>query len=111
KNNVPGKHGQDLDDGVYVSADGNNINGAGIYVEGDASDIQLYADTNGDQVYVIQQGSKTTTIRTNYTTQKTMISSGSDSKTFNGVFTDKSDPSNPKVGVSLFVDGSISSLR
>ena len=111
KNHTPGKSGGDLDDGVYVSANDNNINGAGIYVEGNASDIQLYADTNGDQVYVIQQGSKTTTIRTNYTTQKTTISSGNDSKTFNGVFTDKSDPSNPKVGVSLFVDGSINSLR
>ena len=112
KNQPPGKHGQDLDNGVYISADGSNINGAGIYVEGDASDIQLYADTNGDQVYVIQQGSKTTTIRTNYTTKKTNISnSDGDSKTYDGVFTDKSDPANPKVGVSLFVDGAINSLR
>ena len=110
-NNPPGKHGQDLDDGVYVSADGSNINGAGIYVEGNVTDLQLYADTNGDQVYVIQQGSKTTTVRTNYTTKKTTISANGDSKTFDGVFTDKSDPTNPKVGVSLFVDGSINSLR
>ncbi|MGA9770820.1 MAG: pilus assembly PilX N-terminal domain-containing protein [Blastocatellia bacterium] len=112
KNQAPSKSGSDLADGVYISADGTNINGAGIYVEGDASDIQVYAETNGNQVYVVQQGSKTTTVTTNYTTQKTTITSGSDTKTYNGVFTDKSDPANPgKVGVSLFVDGSINSLR
>jgi hypothetical protein len=110
-NDKPEKHNGDLDDGVYVSADGSNINGAGIYVEGNVSDMQLYADTNGDQVYVIQQGTKTTTIRTNYTAKKTTISANGDSKTFDGVFTDKSDPANPKVGVSLFVDGTINSLR
>lgn len=110
-NDPPDTHGGDLDDGVYVSADGTKINGAGIYVEGNVVDMQLYADTNGDQVYVIQQASRTTTVRTNYTTKKTTISANGDSKTFDGVFTDKSDPTNPKVGVSLFVDGSISSLR
>lgn len=113
KNQQPVKtqNNTDLADGVYVSSDGNTIKGAGVYVEGDASDIQLFADTNGDQVYVIQQGSKTTTIRTNFTTKKTTISSGSDSKTYDGVFTDESDPQNPKPGVSLFVDGAINSLR
>lgn len=111
KNQVPGKSGNDLSDGVYISANDTNINGAGIYVEGDASDIQVYSETNGNQVYVIQQGSKTTTITTNYTTQKTTITSGSDTKTYDGVFTDKSDPSNPKPGASLFVDGAIASLR
>ena len=113
KNEKPVKttSGTDLVDGVYVSANDDNITGAGIYVEGDASDIQVYADTDGDQVYVITQGSKTTTIRTDFTRNETTISSGTKSKTFNGVFTDKSDPTNPRPGVSLFVDGSINSLR
>lgn len=112
-NNKPTKisSGTDLADGVYVSSDGTAVAGAGIYVEGDASDIQIYADTNGDQVYVITQGSKTTTVRTSFTNNQTTISSGSNSRTYSGVFTDKSDPTNPRPGVSLFVDGAINSLR
>jgi hypothetical protein len=102
--------------GVYVSsADGSTISGAGIYVKGDASDIQLYADTNGDQVYIIKQGSGssvvTTTVRTNYTTRKTTITSGSNTKQYDGVFTDKGDKTSPQDGTMLFVDGNISSLR
>jgi len=105
-----------LVNGVYISSDdGDNIRGAGIYVQGDVSDLQLYADTNGDQVYVIKQTSgsttKTTTIRTSYTNNRTTITSGNDSETLTGVFTDKSDPTNIKPGVSLFVKGNINSLR
>jgi Tfp pilus assembly protein PilX len=113
RNNKPvtNTSGTDLVDGVYVSSNGSAIAGAGIYVEGDASDLQVYADTDGDQVYVITQGSKVTTIRTDFTNNQTTITSGSHSQTYSGVFTDKSDPANPKPGVSLFVDGQISSLR
>lgn len=98
--------------GVYISsADGNNISGAGIYVQGDASDIQIYGDTNGDQVYVIKQGSTTTTVRTSYANDRTTISSGSNSRTYSGVFKDKGDPLNIKNGAMLFVNGAILSLR
>lgn len=102
--------------GVYVSSgDGTTITGAGIYVQGNASDIKLIADTNGDQVYVIKQtqsgNTVTTTIRTSYTNNTTSITTGGQTRTFNGVFTDKSDPANHKHGVSLFVNGSINSLR
>jgi hypothetical protein len=112
----PTVSGGTLVNGVYVSSgDGNNISGAGIYVQGDVSDMQLYADTNGDQVYVISQTSsgntKTTTIRTSYTNNRTTISLGNSSETFTGLFTDKSDPANIKSGVSLFVNGNINSLR
>ncbi len=111
KNQPAGKSGNDLADGVYISANDNAIKGAGIYVEGDVTDMQIYSE-NGDQYYVIKQGTKTTTIRTNYSTLKTTISnSDGDSKTYDGVFQDRSDPSNIKDGVSLFVDGSINSLR
>ena len=98
--------------GVYVSsADGDAVAGAGIYVQGDASDIQIYGDTNGDQVYVIKQGSTTTTVRTSFTNNQTTISSGSSSRTMTGVFKDKGDPLNIKNGAMLFVNGAINSLR
>lgn len=101
-----------LGSGVYVSSgDGATITGGGIYVQGNASDIQLYADTNGDQVIVILQGSTTTTIRSSYANNRTTISSGTRSTTFNGTFTDKGDPKNPKPGMLLFVNGRIDSLR
>jgi Tfp pilus assembly protein PilX len=116
-NEAPNGNGNSIPAGVYVPSDGTAITGAGIYVEGDASDIQIYADTNGDQVYVIQQGQgsniTTTTIRTHYdsTSPTTTISSGSTTRTYTGVFMDRSDPLSPKPGTSLFVDGSINSLR
>jgi len=98
--------------GVYISsADGNAIAGAGIYVQGAASDIQIYGDTNGDQVYKITQGSTTTTVRTSFTNNQTTISSGSNTRTMTGVFKDKGDPANIKNGAMLFVNGAISSLR
>jgi hypothetical protein len=109
---MPTLSGGALPTGVYVSSgDGSSITGAGIYVQGDATDVQLYADTNGDQVYVIRQGSTTTTVRTSFTNNTTRISSGSNSKTYTGVFTDKGDPASPKPGAMLFVNGSINSLR
>ncbi len=101
-----------LANGIYVAtSDWSNVTGSGIYVKGDADDIQLIADTNGDQVYVIKQGSTTTTVRTSYTNNTTTVTQGSSTKTLNGVFKDKSDPLNIKNGTMLFVDGNIKSLR
>lgn len=98
--------------GVYISsADGNAVSGAGIYVQGTASDIQIYGDTNGDQVYVIKQGTTTTTVRTSFANNQTTISSGSNSRTMTGVFKDKGDPANIRNGAMLFVNGAINSLR
>ena len=112
QNQQPAKSGSSLANGVYIpSANGTSITGAGIYVQGDADDVKLYGDTNGDQVYVITQGSVTTTVRSSYSNNTTTISSGSSSVTYSGVPTDKSDPSNLKPGVSFFVNGGINSLR
>ena len=99
--------------GVYVSSgDGSTVTGAGIYVQGDVEDMQIYADTsNGDQYYVITQGGVATTVRTSYTNNTTTISRSGKTATFTGVFTDKTDPTNIQTGTSLFVNGSISSLR
>ncbi|HKY06570.1 MAG TPA: hypothetical protein VJQ56_16865, partial [Blastocatellia bacterium] len=100
-----------ITNGVYVSSgDGSTITGAGIYVQGDAADIQL--TTNGtEQHYIITQGSKVTTIKVNTQTNTTSIESGTRKTTYSGVPTDKSNPTSPKPGVSLFVNGSIHSLR
>lgn len=100
-------------DGVYISSgDGSTITGAGIYVQGNATDVQLYA-SGTSQVYVIKQSSgKITTITANPTTNRTTIAdSAGKSTTFIGTPTDKSNILAPQAGVSLFVNGSISSLR
>ena len=111
-NAQPTISGGTIANGVYISsADGNAISGAGIYVQGNASDIQIYGDSNGDQVYVIVQGSTTTTVRTSFANNQTTISSGSNSRTMTGIFKDKGDPANIKNGAMLFVNGAINSLR
>ena len=99
-------------DGVYIpSGNGSSITGAGIYIQGDATDIQLYA-SGTDQVYAIKQGSKVTTVTVSYANNRTTIADSSGkSSTFTGVPTDKSDPANPRPGASLFVTGNINSLR
>ncbi|MEW6208064.1 MAG: hypothetical protein AB1631_06840 [Acidobacteriota bacterium] len=113
----PNVSGNTLSKGVYISSsDGSSISGAGIYVQGDVSDMQVYADTNGDQVYVIRQtqgnSTTTTTIRTSYANNQTSIQTGNGTpRVFSGVFTDKSDASNPRAAASLFVNGGINSLR
>jgi hypothetical protein len=114
QNKIPSVSGGKLGggDAVYVpSGDGTTITGAGIYVQGDATDIQLYANGT-DQVYAIRQGSKVTTVTVSYANNRTTISdSGGRTSTFTGVPTDKSDPGNPRPGASLFVTGEIKSLR
>ncbi len=109
-----------LPTGVYIpSADGATISGGGIYIQGTASDVQLYAvatnlATTGydQQVYVVTQGSTITTITVNYTTNRTTVQQGSTTRTYTGIMQDKADPTNIKPGASLFVaGGSINSLR
>jgi hypothetical protein len=106
-----------LPNGVYIaSADGTSITGAGFYIQGDAQDFKLYADTNGDQVYVITQnngsGNQTTTIRVSYANGNTVVTSpGGTVTTYTGLPTDKSDPAHPTTGAMVFSNGSIWSLR
>ena len=100
-------------DAVYISSgDGTSITGAGIYVQGDATDIQLYSNGT-DQVYVVKQTSGViTTITVSPTNNRTTMSDTTGkSKTYTGVPTDKSDNAHPQPGVSLYVKGNINSLR
>ncbi|HEX5736224.1 MAG TPA: pilus assembly PilX N-terminal domain-containing protein [Blastocatellia bacterium] len=100
-----------LADGVYVSSgNGNTITGAGIYVQGNADDVQLYA-SGSDQYYIIKQGGKTTTIQVSPATNQTTITGGGKTTTYSGVPTDRSDPVRPKPGLSFYVSGSIASLH
>ena len=113
-----------LANGVYLSADATSVTGAGIYVQGNALDIQLVPGSLAtDQRYIIRQractppatcGSSTitTTITVSPTSNTTTVQRGTDSaRTYAGVPTDRSDPANPTSGTSLFVNGSIDSLR
>ena len=100
-------------DGVYISSgNGTSITGAGIYVQGDATDVQLYSNGT-DQVYVIRQTSgKITTVTVSTTNNRTTISDSTGTSTnFTGVPTDKSDSAHSQPGVSLYVKGNINSLR
>jgi Tfp pilus assembly protein PilX len=114
-NTVPTLNGSgQLPNGVYLpTADGSTISGSGIYVQGDAADIKVLADSSGNQVYVITQGSVVTTITSRYSSNQTTISSSAGgSRTYTGLFIDKTVPTpTPKNGTSLFVNGSINSLR
>ena len=115
-NSAPTVSGGQIANGVYLpTADGTNLSGAGIYVQGDALEVRLEVNTNNEQVYAIAQrignSNVTTTITVNQTNNTTTIASGSNSRTYTGVPTDRSDPRNPKPGASLFVNGSINSLR
>ncbi len=106
-----------LANGIYISSsDGASITGAGIYVQGDADDIQMKVGANGkDQIYVIKQGNKTVTVTVNPVNNTTTVSSGNQSTSYTGVPTDKSadfeNPAKWKPGMSLFVNGSVKSLR
>ncbi len=104
-----------LKSGIYISsADGNNISGAGIYVQGDAADIQL-TSSGTDQMYVITQkvllGTQTTTVTVSPSKNQTTIRTGSQTRTFNGIPMDRFKSKSPQGAMSLFVNGSINSLR
>jgi hypothetical protein len=108
--NQPAMNGGDIAPGVYVASnDGSTITGGGIYVNGDA---EITLSTAGDtQVIDIAQGGHTSTIRIDNANQTTTLSSGGTSRTFSGVPMDASiNPDRPTPGISLFVDGSVTSL-
>ena len=112
--NAPNINAGAIANGVYVSSsNGTSVQGAGIYVKGNADDIQLKTNSNGDQLYVITQGSTVTTITVNYASSTTTIAQNSPSRstTLTGLFTDRADPNNVSNGTMLYVDGAISSLR
>ncbi|MGB6200419.1 MAG: pilus assembly PilX N-terminal domain-containing protein [Candidatus Acidiferrales bacterium] len=92
----------------------NTMTGGGIYVEGNATDVELQATTagNGDpeQVYVITQGSTVTTIVEDLTANTTTVGSktGSTTKTTTIVGIPEIDTgTSPSPATMLYVDGTI----
>jgi Tfp pilus assembly protein PilX len=103
-----------------------NSSGAGIYVQGNVSNLQMDATTPGLQILTITQGSTTTTITYNLTPNligghpgnSTTIQNKYGGLSASGLPTDlypvnpNRDPSiQPLASVSLYVNGSISSLE
>lgn len=100
--------------------------GAGIYVQGNVSNLQMDASTPGLQILTITQGSTATMITYNltqnvingYPPNRMAIQSGSTALTASGLPTNlypvnpNRDPSiQPLTSLSLYVNGSISSLH
>jgi len=69
--------------GVYVETASGNVKG-GIYIKG-ASSITLGKDASGNEKHTIVQGSTTSTITVNRTTNQTMVTTGSTTNTYNGI--------------------------
>ncbi len=102
--------GSGIAPGVYVSSsEGTAITGGGVYVNGDAQ-ITL-SSAGGNQVISVTQGGTTSTITINYSGQTTTFTAGGTSRVFTGVPMDTSLGSGAATpGISLFVNGSITSL-
>jgi hypothetical protein len=103
-----------LNSGVYIPTDGESFIGSGIYVMGNADQVQLMADPGGNrQTIKVTQGGKTTTVVIDIDANTTTIDSGSGTtRTLRGVPLDHSlAKSNARSAASLYVYGDINSLR
>jgi len=99
--------------GVYLPSDGETFSGSGIYVMGDADQIQLTADPSGSrQVIKVTQGARTTTIVIDIDAGTTTVDAGNGTRTLRGVPKDRSivDKGN-RSAASIFVRGDIGSLH
>lgn len=118
-NVAPTVSGSVIANGVYVpSSDSNSITGGGIYVQGNA-EVELSVNASNAQVYKITQGTQTTEITvagTDATGSTTVVRKNNgvltSTENYTGVPMDASDPTlPPKQGVSLYVNGAITSLH
>jgi hypothetical protein len=103
-----------LTSGVYIPTDGETFVGSGIYVMGNADQVQLAADSSGNrQTIKVTQGGKTTTVVIDIDANTTTIDSGSGvTRTLRGVPLDHSlAKTNARSAASLYVYGDINSLR
>ena len=101
----------DLAPGVYIPTDGQGFTGSGIYVMGDADQIVLSADPNGNrQIIRITQGNQTTTIVIDIDAGTTTIDAGNGTRTLQGIPMDKS-VTNVRPGASLYVRGNVKSIH
>ncbi|MBI3651146.1 MAG: hypothetical protein HY231_08885 [Acidobacteria bacterium] len=100
--------------GVYLPTDGETFVGSGIYVMGNADQVQLSADPAGNrQTIKVTQGGKTTTVVIDIDANTTTIDPGTGvTRTLRGVPLDHSlNKSQARSAASLYVYGDINSLR
>jgi hypothetical protein len=102
-----------LPPGVYLPSDGESFSGSGIYVMGDATDVQLSADPSGSrQIIKITQGAKVTTVVIDTDANTTTIEAGNGTRTLRGIPKDRSIvEKGDRSATSLYVRGNISSLH
>ncbi len=99
--------------GVYVPTNGETFDGSGLYIMGDADDVQLSADPGASrQIIKVKQGNQTTTVTIDMDAGTTTIDAGKGPRTLRGVPLDRSIVKNGnRSAASLFVYGSVTSLR
>jgi hypothetical protein len=102
-----------LAQGVYVPSDGESFTGSGIYIMGNADQIQLVADPTGNrQIMKITQGARTTTIVVDIDAGTTTIDAGNGTRTLRGIPLDRSIVKRgDRSAASLYVYGDINALR
>jgi hypothetical protein len=101
-----------LKPGVYVPTDGESFTGSGIYVMGNADQVQLIADPTGNrQTMKITQGGRTTTVIIDIDAGTTTIDTGNSSRTLRGIPLDRSlARKDNRSAASLYVYGDVNSL-
>jgi type IV pilus assembly PilX-like protein len=109
----PGSTTPTLPPGVYLPSDGESFSGSGIYVMGDATDVQLSADPSGSrQIIKITQGAKVTTVVIDTDANTTTVEAGNGTRTLRGIPKDRSIvEKGDRSATSLYVRGNISSLH
>jgi len=102
-----------LKSGVYIPTDGESLTGSGIYVMGNADEVQLSADPNSNrQIIKITQGGQTTTVTIDVDAGTTTIDTAGGSRTLRGVPLDRSlERKDNRSAASIYVYGDINSLR
>jgi hypothetical protein len=101
-----------LKTGVYIPTDGESFTGSGIYVMGNADQVQLIADPTGNrQTMKITQGGRTTTVIIDIDAGTTTVDTGSGSRTLRGIPLDRSlARKDNRSAASLYVYGDVTSL-
>ena len=99
--------------GVYIPSDGESLTGSGIYVMGNADQVQLAADPTGNrQIIKITQNGRTTTIVVDSDAMTTTIDAGNGTRTLRGIPLDRSIVKHgDRAAASLYVYGDINALR
>lgn len=102
-----------LSEGVYIPSDGESLTGSGLYIMGDADQVQLNADPTGNrQIIKVEQNGKTTTVVIDMDAGTTTIDAGFGPRTLRGVPLDRSiQKEGKRAAASIYVYGSINSLH